>query len=139
MSTNRTIIQCGSFFRIAFARDRSGAYPAEEFLDGCSLVEQAQIRTLFRIICDSEQGAPKNPTKFGRLGDGLFEFKSFQIRMPFAYAEGERGLILVTHGFRKKKRKADPQEIERAKRILEEDAKASKILSFTDIRQRRRS
>jgi phage-related protein len=40
--------------------------------------------------------------------------------MPFAYAR-ERGLILATHGFLKKKSKAPKAEIERAWRILKED------------------
>jgi phage-related protein len=41
--------------------------------------------------------------------------------MPFAYAEKERGLILITHGFVKKKDKTPKEEIERAWRIYKED------------------
>jgi phage-related protein len=41
--------------------------------------------------------------------------------MPFAYARNERGLILITHGFFKKKNKTRKEEIARAWRIYEED------------------
>ena len=58
---------------------------------------------LFQIAGD--HGKFYNPEKFGDLGGGLYEFKSSQIRMPFAYAKNERDLILITHGFFKKKDK----------------------------------
>lgn len=85
---------------------------------------------LFRILGD--HGKHTNPEKFGDLGDGLFEFKSFQIRMPYAYANYERHLVIITHGFRKKKNEAPPAEIERAKRLIQEDQAAAKIRSITD-------
>ena len=83
-------------------------------------------------------GSTTNDQKFGDLGDGLYEFKSFQIRMPFAYAKNDRRLILITHGFRKKKDKAPPAEIARARRILEEDFEASKVFVITDQKQKRK-
>jgi len=137
LSAERTTVHCGRIFKIAFARERSGNSPAEEFFDGLSTLEQAQLAQLFRILGDSNPGTPKNPEKFGVLDDGLYEFKSFQIRMPFAYAKGERGLVLITHGFKKKKDKAPPEEIARAKRILQEDADRSNVLVITDRRKRR--
>lgn len=137
MSAERTTVHCGKNFRIAFARERSGESPGEKFFDGLSHLEKAQLAQLFRILGDSNPGAPKNPEKFGVLDDGLYEFKSFQIRMPFAYAKGERGLVLITHGFKKKRDKAPPEQIARAKRILQEDAEASNVLLITDRRKRR--
>lgn len=90
-------------FAIAFAREKSGACPACEFFDGLGPLDKAKLMALFQIAGD--RGKFYNPEKFGDLGDGLYEFKSFQIRMPFAYAKNERGLILITHGFIKKKDK----------------------------------
>jgi hypothetical protein len=60
--------------------------------------------------------------------------------MPFAYAENERWMILITHGFWKKRDKAPPPEIARAKRILLEDAKAkaSKVFVITDQNTKRK-
>jgi phage-related protein len=75
---------------------------------------------------------------FGDLRDGLYEFKSFQIRMPFAYAKNERRLVLISHGFLKKKDKAPPSEIERARRILKEDAQASNVIEITDQNKKRK-
>lgn len=137
LSAERTIVHCGKNFRLAFARERSGRSPGEEFFDGLSPLEKAQLAQLFRILGDSTVGAPKNPTKFGVLDHDLYEFKSFQIRMPFGYAKSERGLVLITHGFRKKRDKAPPEEVARAKRILQEDAEASNVLVITDRRKRR--
>lgn len=37
--------------------------------------------------------------KFVDLGEGLYEFKSFQIRMIFAYCRKERAVVVLTHGF----------------------------------------
>jgi hypothetical protein len=72
-----------------------------------------------------------NPEKFGYPGGGLFEFKSIQIRMPFAYAKNERGLILITNGFIKKKDKTPKEEIARAWRIYEEDRAQTKVAIIT--------
>lgn len=80
---------------------------------------------LFLIAGDHEK--LHNPEKFGDLGGGLYEFKSFQIRMPFAYAKTERGLILITHGFIKKKNKTPKDEIARAWRIFDEDQSQTKL------------
>jgi len=138
LSIERRLAYSGRMFRIAFARDRSGVSPAEEFFDGLPQVEKAQLLKLFQILGDSNHGEPRNPKKFGDLGDGLYEFKSFQIRMPFTYAKGERGLVLVTHGFRKKTDKAPPSEIAKAKRILQEDAEASKVFVINDQKTKRK-
>ncbi|MCC6390025.1 MAG: type II toxin-antitoxin system RelE/ParE family toxin [Bryobacterales bacterium] len=120
----RTVAYRGAKFTIAFAREKSGGCPACEFFDELSKTEaakltKAKLMALFQIAGD--HGKFHNPEKFGDLGGGLFEFKSFQVRMPFAYAKNERGLILVTHAFTKKRDKTPKDEIERAWRIYRED------------------
>lgn len=142
MSVERRLAYRGTMFRIAFARDRDGAYPAMEFFDQLSIADKLKLDQLFRILGD--HGKHTNPEKFGDLGDGLYEFKSFKIRLPFAYAGYERGLILITHGFWKKRDKAPPPEIARARRILLEDAEASenakdsKVFVITDQKTKRK-
>ncbi len=121
----RKLVYQGAVFAIAFARETSGACPAGEFFDGLSRIEQAKLMALFMLAADL--GKFYNPEKFGDLGDGLYEFKSFQIRMPFGYAKCERGLILVTHGFIKKKDKTPKGEIARAWRIYGEDQARTKL------------
>jgi len=108
----------GVKFTIAFARERSGQSPGAQFFDALSLEDKTKLMSLFRLAAD--HGSFANKEKFGDLGGGMHEFKSFQIRMPFTYAR-KRGLILVTHGFYKKKNKAPKEEIERAWRIFKED------------------
>jgi phage-related protein len=121
----RTIVYSGTKFTIAFAREKSGACPAAEFFAALSVSDQAKLMALFRIAAD--HGAFHNPEKFGDLGGGLFEFKSFQVRMPFAYSKKHRGMILVTHGFIKKKNKTPKEEIARAWRIWNEDQAQGKL------------
>jgi phage-related protein len=136
LSAERRLAFNGKMFRIAFARDREGAFPAEEFIDQLSKADQAKLLNLFRILGD--HGKHSNPEKFGDLEDGLYEFKSFQIRMPFAYAKGEKGLVLVTHGFIKKSPKTPRAEIERARTILSEDSAASKVCAINEQRNKRK-
>jgi len=121
----RRVAYRGAVFAIAFAREKSGACAACEFFDRLSSLDKAKMMALFQIAGD--HGKFYNPEKFGDLGEGLYEFKSFQIRMPFAYAKNERGLILVTHGFIKKKDKTPKEEIARAWRIYEEDQAQTKL------------
>jgi phage-related protein len=121
----RRVVYPGARFAIAFAREKRGACPACEFFDGLSLLEKAKLMALFRIAAD--HGAFYNDQKFGDLKNGLFEFKSDQIRMPFAYAKNERGLIVITHGFIKKRDKTPKEEITRAWRIYEEDQEQTKL------------
>jgi phage-related protein len=121
----RIVAYHGAVFSIAFASENSGACPGCEFFDGLSLLDKAKLMALFQIAGD--HGKFHNPEKFGDLGNGLYEFKSFQIRMPFAYAKNERGLILITHGFMKKKAKTPKEEITRAWRIYNEDQAQTKL------------
>lgn len=72
---------------------------------------------LFALLAD--HGKITNSEKFGDLGNGLREFKCHQIRMPCRFIP--RRIVVVSHGFRKKKNRAPKQEIERAERILLED------------------
>ena len=122
----RKLAYRGEMFAIAFAREKRGACPACEFFDGLSKSDKAKLMALFQVA-----GKFHNPEKFGYPGGGLFEFKSIQIRMPFAYAKNERGLILITNGFIKKKDKTPKEEIARAWRIYEEDRAQTKVAIIT--------
>lgn len=121
----RRVAYRGTVFAIAFAREISGACPGCKFFDDLTQLDKAKLMALFQIAGD--HGKFYNPEKFGDLGGGLYEFKSSQIRMPFAYAKNERGLILITHGFFKKKDKTRKEEIARAWRIYEEDQPRIKL------------
>lgn len=52
--------------------------------------------------------------------EGLFEFKSFQDRIPAFYDGNERdgrGRLIMTHGFRKKGDRMPPAELKRAEQL----------------------
>lgn len=68
------------------------------------------------------------------LGAGWFEFKSHQMRMPFAYA-GEPGLVLITHGFVKKKDKAPKQKgnMKTRHEILMEDPEYRRLYAIEGL------
>jgi hypothetical protein len=82
----------GAKFAIVFAVEKSGACPGFDFFDGLGLPHKAKLMVLFQMAGD--HGPIHNLEKFGDFGDGLFEFKSFQIRMPFAYAKNKRGAMI---------------------------------------------
>jgi phage-related protein len=121
----RRIYGTGVKFAIAFAGEKNGDCPAGDFFDKLSKLDKAKITALFKIAAD--HGKFFNPTKFGDLENGLFEFKSHQIRMPFAYAQNLRREIVITHGFVKKKDKTPKGEIDRAWRIFREDQAHTKL------------
>lgn len=109
----------GSSFTVAFATCSDGTSPAEEFLDGLDEQDQAKMLRLLKQLGD--QGRISNPEKFKKIEgtDGLFEFKSHQVRMPCYFLPGR--LLVITHGFRKKGDKLPPSEIRKAERIRRED------------------
>jgi phage-related protein len=113
----RPIAYRGRRFTIAYAVDNNGRSPGKDFFDALPLQDQAKLMHLFRLL--GEQGTINNPEKFGNLKGGLYEFKSFQIRMPCRFLPN--GVVLITHGFRKKRDRTPKEEIDRAKRIFEED------------------
>jgi phage-related protein len=135
LSTERRLAYPGKVFRIAFARDHSGAFPAEVFFNQLPIADKAKLMNLFRILGD--HGKHSNPEKFGDLGNGLYEFKSFQVRMPFVYAK-EKGLVIISHGFNKKSPKTPRAEIEKARMILNEDSTASKVCAINEQNTKRK-
>ncbi len=92
-----------------------GSCPAEEFLTGLGDTDTAKMQALFDIFI---RMYPRHLSdqKFKRIEKTeLFEFKSFQIRMPCFFAAG--GRVLLTHGLIKKADNIPPDHIRRAKRI----------------------
>ena len=55
--------------------------------------------------------------------------------MPFAYAKSEQRLIVITHGFVKKRDKTPKEEIARARRIYEEDQAQTKLALVQKAKQ----
>jgi phage-related protein len=102
-----------------FCRENGGGSPGEVFFDALPNSDKAKMLHLMSMLADN--GKIFNREKFKPVEGGLFEFKSHQIRMICKFAS-EQGLVLITHGFQKKRDDIPPAEIIRAKRILREDA-----------------
>jgi phage-related protein len=136
LGTERRYAYRGQRFSIAFACDRDGSYPAEEFFDQLPQSDKAKLMNLFRILGD--HGNHSNREKFGDLEDGLYEFKSFQVRMPFAYHKNEKGTVIISHGFIKKSPKTPKAEVLRARTIIKDDSAASNVCAINEKNTKRK-
>lgn len=132
---NRPIAFLGQRLTLYYARTATGKNPAQDFVEGLDRSDSAKIYSLFRLLGDT--GQILNHEKCKSLGSGLFELKSFQIRILFAYDPNEKAAVLLTHGFTKKQQKTPREEIARALRILEEDRAARSRLKVVPMRKRR--
>lgn len=115
----RTVAYAGPKFRIVYGVEKNGNCPSLEFYSELSADDQVKVHALFKRLGDT--GNIMNEQKFKNLGEGLFEFKSYQIRVLCAYCKVERAVVVLTHGFIKKRDGTPKEEIERAKRIFSED------------------
>ena len=113
----RPVAYNGHRYTIVYAVCRNEESPGEEFYNGLQDADEAKLNKLFEYLGD--HGTIRNQEKFKKLDETFFEFKSHQIRMPCYFTAS--GLVIVTHGFRKKKDKTTPAEIRRAERIRDED------------------
>ena len=114
----RPIAYKGERFTVVYAVCLDQKRPGEEFYDGLDDHDKAKLNKLFQHLGD--HGKISNHEKFKKIeGTDFFEFKSFQIRMPCFYRPN--GLVIITHGFRKKGDKIPSAEIKRAERIKKED------------------
>ena len=103
---------------ILYAMRTDGSCPAREFIEALDVGDRAKIFVLFERLGDT--GKIANQEKFKKIvGTKFFEFKSFQIRLICFYQPG--GLVIITHGFKKKSNKTPKGELERAERIKAED------------------
>jgi hypothetical protein len=99
----------------AVVRD-DGSCPAKEFLDGLDAGKTAKMKALFTLFIERFP-QPLSGEKFKKIEgtEDLFEFKSFQIRIPCFFVSG--GRILLTHGLIKQQDRLRPSEIARANEI----------------------
>ncbi len=86
---------------------------ALEYINALQPSDQDRIESLLERTVD--HGLPHNEEKFKKLEGKLFEFKSHQDRL-LCFFHG-RGVLIVTHGYRKKQDKAPRSEIKRAKAL----------------------
>jgi len=88
-----------------------------DFIEGLNASDQKKIIALLKRTADD--GTPGNTEKFDSItGTRLWEFKSFQIRIFCFFDKGK--MIILTHGFIKKKNRTPSAEIEKALRLMKD-------------------
>jgi hypothetical protein len=89
-----------------------GSCPSGSFLDSLDKKDRRKMDALFAMIGDL--GEIRNRERFKRLvgSDGIFAFKSYQIRIPCFFAPD--GRVILAFGIIKKSDKWKPTEIQRA-------------------------
>ena len=110
------VFYSGAWGTVEAAMSANGESPAKDFVEDLSDGERAKIDALFRRLGDN--GPIVNVQKFKKIEGTLpplYEFKSFQIRMPCFFMSGYR--VVVTHGFKKQKDKIPASEVAKAQRI----------------------
>lgn len=70
-----------------------------DFVDALLGDEGEKVGALLERV--SEHGIPKQKEKSGVIADGLFELKSYQVRIGFMYGNRRRTIFLI-HAFKKK-------------------------------------
>ena len=113
------VLCVGRKLTVEFAVRSDGTMPAKLFFDSLDPQDKRKLMVLFQWLAD--EGRIVNREKFKKVEgtQGLFEFKSFQIRMPGFFTPDRR--FVITHGFRKKKDAFPKSEVEIAYRIRDEN------------------
>jgi len=83
-----------------------------------TLAESDQKKMLALLKRSADHGLPQNIEKFRHIRDGLYEFKTFGVRLFCFLHKGK--MIILTHGIIKKRQKGDADAYEKAFRLMKE-------------------
>lgn len=108
---SETVLHRGTKLEIRCLVLADGSSPALEFWKGLNESEQQKLMVAFSQM--GEMGRIRNPERFKKLegSDGIYEFKSFQIRI-FCFQSGP--VLYLAYGLRKKQDRHRKQDITRA-------------------------
>lgn len=125
--------------RQIWGRCAAGRYLGEEFYNQeCDEHQRSQFFALFELVGPTGRIRNEQSFRYPLKGRGnLGEFKIFKKRLFFFRSEND---YVVTHGATKKTDKTDPNELERAARIMDEirsQEQAAAEHKVTDVRQKR--
>jgi phage-related protein len=93
-----------------------------DFLDDLEPEALEKVAALLEYV--SEHGIPKNETKSGVIEDGLYELKSYQVRLAFIYDSSRRRTILIVYALLKKADKWPKDDVKAAKRAQADTTEA---------------
>jgi len=112
--------------RIEFYYTGAGRVLGVEFIMSLPDEEKARLAALFAVMGD--RGAIWNEEKFKHLDDKIYEFKAHHNRMLCFFFKDD--LVIITHGFVKKRQKTPRKEIETAKAIQKDYVERSRRGSY---------
>lgn len=100
----------GRFHTIQCLELADGSCPVGDFLDGLDEPDRKKLDVIFERM--GEHGRVPNPEKFRKITDweGLFEFKSYQIRILCFF--GRDKTVQLAHALIKKKDKHTRADLE---------------------------
>lgn len=109
------VVVRGRRFAIEYAKcDRSSA-PAQGFVSSLDVKEQAKLFALFDRLAN--HGEIRNREQFKQVRGPIYEFKRHQVRL-LCFRQGSTWYL--TNGYKKKRDRLDPGEVDRAERIMAE-------------------
>lgn len=117
------LIYSGSCYVIVALVRSNGKSPAQEFLKALEPRDRKKLVALFERMGD--MGKLLNREKFKKIRGDIWEFKSFQIRIPCFFSPYDNRIIL-TYGFKKKTDKYSERQIRRAEEYRAEWIEAHK-------------
>ena len=92
----------------------NGTCHVREFIEH---LDEANTKKVFALLQRAaEGGLPRNTEKFRHLEEKIYEFKSYQVRLLCFLEKGR--VVVLTHGFMKKKDRTPRAEIEKAKGLM---------------------
>jgi mRNA-degrading endonuclease RelE of RelBE toxin-antitoxin system len=92
--------------------EQNGTSTLKNFFKTLTKEQQAGIASAIRFIADN--GPPQRKSRFNSEGDQIYAIKEDEVRI---YCFFDEGSILLTNGVIKKKQKADPVDLKRAKTL----------------------
>jgi len=106
---------CGKRFEIRVLRQpQEKEAIAVQYIESVPERQRKKLISAIQFVADN--GPPYNTEKCRRITGchNLLELKEKPHRLMWFYSKGERGVIVITHGFRKKGDKTPQGEIDRA-------------------------
>ncbi|MEJ2367973.1 MAG: type II toxin-antitoxin system RelE/ParE family toxin [Acidobacteriota bacterium] len=120
----------GAPFEVLAICTNRGDCPVLDFLSGMDSSDAHLRNRMLSFLRErvAKGGPPRNREVCRALENGICEFKKGPVRIFWFWDDGQ--LIICTHAYRKKSRKAPRREIEKAKLLREqyEDAKRKNAL-----------
>lgn len=127
LALNDPFVNDGLAGRVRYAEDAGGRLPARESLDQHKHLRPQEYMSALRTakaLADHGHTFIRNPERFKNLREGLYEIKAHQLRVlcyPNKTFDPTKTTWFLLHCVIKKTDALRPEDIARAKRLIEEN------------------